>query len=1049
MRRLVCLLLGALLALAPARAQQASPEPAIAPVPAWVRSLEIPAPNPALRDRPAQTLLLSSQSLYGAEAHDHFTDLAFVVQNAQGLQALGNIVLPWRPDQGELIIHKVQIVRGGTVVDLLANGQRFAVLRRENNLESAMLDGMLTAVMQPEGLAVGDILHLAFTQRRRPSALPLRGENFYALAFGVPIRRAYLRQIWPAGMAMHWRGSGILERARTRATRLGTELELDLTDAEGPQPPERAPSRLAMPAMLQISQFRDWAEVSASLATHYAQAATLGASSPLRREIARIAGASADPRVRAMAALRLVQDQVRYFALVMGDGNYLPAAVDQSWARRFADCKGKVAMLLALLRELGIEAEPVLVNTDLGDGLNDRLPGLSTFNHVIVRARIDGRSYWLDGTRGGDRNLDDLASSVFVWGLPVRAAGATLEALPYAPSALPIAETNTTLDGSGGFTGSVPFRIERIMRGDLATSMRVALSAVGRDEFLRQLRQNETALPGEGGAIESVDLRDDPDSGAFTVVVSGRTGTSWVRAPGTASQRFRFSDSTIEWDVDFDRPAGPFRDAPFAFPVPAYFASTETVILPAGGAGFSIEGESFDHLVAGTQISRRLSIAGGRAVSRSEFKRLEREVSAQSARTSTALITTINEDHAYLRAAMGVVRPAAAPAPAGNAARPASAEALVHTGFQKMGQGRLRPALADFESAIALAPQWSLAHADRGIALLHLNRLDEAEAALRTALRLDDTEFAAHQGMGFVDIARGRPEAAIPALTRSLELQPENTTTMIRRGEAYLQLGRFDDALADLDRVLAAAPGHAVAHAYRARILVHRGRGAEAVAAADRAVAADPGNFLLAGLRGEIFARAGRPEEAAAAYRSALEMFERMTAAVTGDADNAALSDPRVTLLISLGRHAEAIAAVDAGLRRYAGNVMMLASRCRIRVETNGDLGLARRDCDQALQAEPGHPVAQLSRAFLNLRTDRWADAIRDFEQVLAGEPRSPLALYGRGVARARSGDIARGQADVATARRLQFDIDWEFERRGTAAPPRAAAETATAAPAS
>jgi transglutaminase-like putative cysteine protease len=102
-------------------------------------------------------------------------------------------------------------------------------------------------------------------------------------------------------------------------------------------------------------------------------------------------------------ALRLVQDQIRYVFLGMNLGGYTPASAETTWARRFGDCKGKTALLVALLRELGIDAEPALVSTTAGDGLDQRLPTLQLFDHVIVRARIDKTIYWLDGARQGDR----------------------------------------------------------------------------------------------------------------------------------------------------------------------------------------------------------------------------------------------------------------------------------------------------------------------------------------------------------------------------------------------------------------------------------------------------------------------------------------------------------------------------------------------------------------------------------------------------------------------------------------------------------------------
>ncbi len=37
-------------------------------------------------------------------------------------------------------------------------------------------------------------------------------------------------------------------------------------------------------------------------------------------------------------------------------------------------------------------------NGGADDGLDERLPSPCMFDHMLVRARIDGKSYWLDGT---------------------------------------------------------------------------------------------------------------------------------------------------------------------------------------------------------------------------------------------------------------------------------------------------------------------------------------------------------------------------------------------------------------------------------------------------------------------------------------------------------------------------------------------------------------------------------------------------------------------------------------------------------------------------
>jgi tetratricopeptide (TPR) repeat protein len=1033
-------------AAAPAAAQPAAPtlgqpsrEPSIAPAPDWLEATAVPAANPAMRDRPIQTLLASFQTLYAADRQDNYTELAFLIQNAQGLQGLGNINLPWQPDQSELIIHKAQIIRNGVVIDLLAGGHPFTVLRRENNLESATLDGVLTAVMQPEGLAVGDILTLAFTVRQHGGALPQRGESFYYLRYGEPVRHFYVRQIWPGGIPIRWRGTGVMEQARTRTTRRGTELVLDLSDVEGPQPPTLAPARMAVPTALQVSQYRDWAEVSATLAPHFQRAEQLAPASPLRAEIARIAASTADPRQRAMAALRLVEDQVRYLALTMGDGNYLPATADETWSRRYADCKGKTVALLALLHGLGIEAEPVLVNALIGDSLSERLPGLSVFNHVIVRARIGGHSYWLDGTRSGDRNLDDLASSTFAWGLPLRAAGSGLEALPYAPPAQPLIEVATTYDGSAGLQGILPVRVERIIRGELAAAMRLSLSQAGRDAFIRQIREDHSSLPGENGVVGGVDLRDDPETGVLTVIITGRTRMRWTGAPGSSAQQFRFDNSVTSWDVNFDRPAGPFHDAPFAFQVPNYLASTETVILPHGGEGFAADGRDFDHVVAGMRIRRQVSMSNGRVTVRSEFRKLEREVSAESARASTALIAAMRDDQAYLRGQVGPVTqaellpgPNAAPAarPGGRAAPdPTTAQEFVDRGYARLQSGAVEEAAADFDHAGTLNPRWARPLAYRAITSIQRGNQEEAEALLARAAQLDPNDFILHQGRGLVQAARNRPIQAIVEFSRTLELEPGNEFTLLQRAAAFAQVGELDDALTDLGAILSRSPHNLQALGARARLRAWQGEYELALADADAMVAADPHDPIHLYRRAGILRRMGRADAAATAYAAALAAVDARVAASPNQADD--YDGVREVILSESGQTARAIALVDAQLARHADDPHLLNERCWTRATANIELPLALADCEQAVARAPDNSAILDSRAFVKLRMGQYDGAIADEDAALAHIPNHPAALYTRGIARLRKGEREAGERDLAAARRLVFDIDATYRAYG------------------
>lgn len=1020
-------------------AAHAASEPIVAPAGEWVERLPIPAPDPAHADRPFQALLITSQSLYGADHIDHYSEMAMLVQNSQGLQGLGSLALPWQPDQSDLIIHKVEIRRGDTVIDLLAQGRRFTVLRRENNLESAMLDGVLTAVMQAEGLAVGDILSVAFTVRRRAGALPLRGENAFLLPYGVTTRRFHVRQIWPDDIPMQWRAGGMMEQARTRRTRRGTELHLDLADAEGIQPPEQAPARFMAPIQLQLTQYRDWAGVSADLHPHFVRASELAADSPLRAQIERIAAASQDPAARALAALRLVQDEIRYFAVMLNNGNYVPATADETWTRRYGDCKGKTAMLIALLNGLGIDAEPVLVNPMIGDGLDTYLPQLSLFNHVIVRAWIGGRSYWLDGTRTGDRRVADLASSRFGWGLPLRAADATLERLPFAPSDLPATETHFTYDASRGLVGAVPTSGEMIFRGDLAVMMRQLQGQQG-EQTLRQMARQALGTPQDGPDPEISQAYDDA-AGAFTLRFSGTRELSWSGFSGRRGVAYEFDRETIEWNPHFDRETGANRDAPFLLPATGYLMATETLILPRNGEGFALIGENFEQTVAGVQIRREVTLANGRAVARSSFRPLQMEISAAEARASQEAVRTLRENNAGVRAPGAVLT--ATDRQALQDRNPTTAQEYLDRGLTYMRAGSHRTAIEDFERAATLAPEWSRPVSNQAVAQVYRGNLDEADALLTRAEALDANDFVVHQARGLVQLARNRPIQAVAAFTRALAAEPDSSYSQLQRARAYQMLGELDEALIDINGVLARNPADRDALAAKARIHTWRNQPEEAIAAADALVATDPRNPVLIRNRAMFLGRLGRQDEAARDFSAALAIVEAREP--QGRGEEMEVGQLRHMILADSGRTREAVALIGTLLAEDADNPLLLNNRCWVRATANVELEAALADCNRALQQEPRNAATLDSRALVRLRMGQLDAAIADATAAIEISPQHPAALYVRGIARLRRGDMAGGEQDLDAARRLTFDIDATYRGYHVTS---AANETTAAAPA-
>jgi hypothetical protein len=129
--------------------------PRYEPSPAWV--LPAPPPGPASDDAPVLRIL-DNQSRIADGAVTTYTEIAASALSADALAHIGTINLTWQPFHGDIIIHRVDIIRDGQRIDVLKAGQKFTVIRREQRLEELEMNGELTATLQVEGMRVGDVL---------------------------------------------------------------------------------------------------------------------------------------------------------------------------------------------------------------------------------------------------------------------------------------------------------------------------------------------------------------------------------------------------------------------------------------------------------------------------------------------------------------------------------------------------------------------------------------------------------------------------------------------------------------------------------------------------------------------------------------------------------------------------------------------------------------------------------------------------------------------------------------------------------------------------
>lgn len=871
-------------AIVPAGWAQAGEQPLYEAAPAWVVAAKLPdAGGPGSA---GPMLFDAQQRIEGATVWSYF-DTAIKLDTPEALSQHSDVTVAWLPDKGDLIIHELSIIRDGQTIDALAGGQRFTVLRREQALEQRELTGILSATLAVEGLRVGDVLRLRMTTTAKDAALGGRAQVSSPLvAEPARITAAHYLLSWRAADKARWKL--LADKVEPKIERKGdfSEFAVAMPVPKQPEMPDDAPGRYQHPPIVEASTFVDWADVSRTMAPLYATSGTIADGSPLAAEVAAIKAATDDPLKRAAMALQIVQDKIRYLAVGMDGGNYVPQAPAKTWDVRYGDCKAKTLLLLALLHAMDIEAETVLAHAALGDIVPDRVPSALAFNHVLVRAEAGGDTLWLDGTDLGTRLADIRDTPALGHVLPVRSGGADLLKIALRPPARPLVDLAIDADESTSIDLPSVIDLTMVLRGKLASLLTLASAQLGEKERRSFIEQFLQSYVGEA-QYESLTTASDADAGTLTIKGRGAFSTGWSRDERRMERWLSRIPDLLGFAPDRARPA--WAAIPVATPAPDLAHYRLRIRLPDGGKDYAIEGEgALDTTVGGYSLNRTVDLADGivtveETLASSGIEIAASDVAAERDRFATMIARTPR-----------LVAPA-----------DARRRWQLGTG-ERPGGTQMKAVEAIFDVAAAKAdeenvtPLESAASFHRGIGD-HAAAIEDYTRILAILPSVDAylARAWAHQAVGDTAAALADAEAA-------RKLDPSSAGAISAVATLTAEHGDVAKAVAMLDERIAI--GGKERDDYRlekANLLGTFGDARTALAEIDRMIEDKPGSPLL--LNARCWIKATREIEVQSAIKDC-------TSAIELSDDTASILDSRALVWMRLGRNEDALRDLDAAL---------------------------------------------------------------------------------------------------------------------------------------
>ncbi len=531
------------------------------PIPSWVETVAIPQAQEA---KPVIMRLADTQWLVGDTPVVH-VHRAVMINDAASLTSGGQLAIPFDPQYQKLQLHDIHVLRADKTEDRTASSTiRF--LQRETGLEQGVYNGIVTVSVLVNDLRVGDTIEFSYTLHGQNPAFGGKfvGSAVWDQGYPTLLRRAVLN--YPATRKINWR---LIDDTKAKAIAPVESIHdgmrrLYFEEKSIPEitidrnaPPDYSPFRV-----LQLSEFSGWDDVVSWASDLFR------ASDAPDEELQKVVGKLREvpgTEQRIAAALEFVQSEIRYFSVSLGESSHRPTAPNVVLQRRYGDCKDKSLLLITLLKELGVQSEPVLLDAGQRKSLDKYLPSPQVFDHAIVRVDVDAKSFYLDPTRLGQHGRLDRMGQVHEGAEVLVIAPETRRLSPIASPNVSDAprslRSETATLPKLGPDGSL--QVRQTWTGVGAETIRVMRDHLAAAQFDKLIGSDLEARYPSAKLAGELQVDDDRDNNVLSI-------TAGYDVPGLATERdgnwiVRFFPGNLRGS--FAPSASSDRTAPLAMPI--------------------------------------------------------------------------------------------------------------------------------------------------------------------------------------------------------------------------------------------------------------------------------------------------------------------------------------------------------------------------------------------------------------------------------------------------------------------------------------------------
>ena len=325
--------------------------------------------------------------------------------NKKGIKKYSSLTFPFSKKNQKLKVYFIKIIQpNGNIIHI--NTNLLKTVTAPFNPEAPIFSNQLLKTIQLPGLIKGSIIDYKY---RTVVIKPYMKNNFFTEDYfgGLsPLKKSVYKLTIPKGLYYRYAGYGLKEKPEIIKNSLNTTLIWSIWNRKKITPEEMGPGESFIVPHVMISSVKSWNKVALWYAHLTKDIIKPGAE--LNNYIDSLIHSKKTKLEKIKAIYNFTAKKIRYVGYEFGINGYKPSNVNSIFKNRFGDCKDHATLFSSMLKQIGVNAYPVLIPTTEIPDMNPNIPTPFVFDHEITAIKLKSGKFMFADTTSNVTTFGDL-----------------------------------------------------------------------------------------------------------------------------------------------------------------------------------------------------------------------------------------------------------------------------------------------------------------------------------------------------------------------------------------------------------------------------------------------------------------------------------------------------------------------------------------------------------------------------------------------------------------------------------------------------------------